>query len=164
MTCRYNEINQHDALYLAARKYPGGVEALAQRLGMHAGTLYNKLRPGVTTHIVSFEELSHILELLEDAGVPEAEQVFDAFLWRHGRVAMRLPHASITDDQLLSGVLQMLQCEGELAREISSALSNDGKISDKEYSEIDNDLQKSIEALVSLRERVRAKHKTDSGL
>lgn len=34
MTCKYSEMNQHDAIYIAARAYPGGVEALAGRMGM----------------------------------------------------------------------------------------------------------------------------------
>lgn len=32
MTHRYNDINPGDAIYLAARSYPGGIDALARNL------------------------------------------------------------------------------------------------------------------------------------
>ena len=49
MTRRYSDTNQHDALYKVARAYPGGLEALAARMGMSVNVLRNKLAPGIDT-------------------------------------------------------------------------------------------------------------------
>lgn len=161
MTSRYSEINQHDALYIAARKYPGGVEALAQRLGMSPKVLYNKLRPAIDTHHTNFEEVSAIIECLEEARVPEAYLALQAFNWRHGHVAFRLPSSDVPTGELLAQVLEILREEGTLANDINEALGNDGRIDSRELDKIERDLQLCIGALVTLRDKVRAKHDAD---
>lgn len=162
MTCRYTEINQHDALYIAARAYPGGVEALALRMGMAAGVLYKKLRPAVGSHHVNYEEVSEIVEHLEAAGrLDMAELALSAFNWRHGRVTFSLPEVNMPAGELFGQVLSILREEGTLAKDISEALGNDGRIDDAELLKIEKDLQQCIEALVILRNKVRAKHDID---
>lgn len=162
MTCRYTDINQHDALYIAARAYPGGVEALALRMGMASHVLYKKLRPAVESHHINFEEVSEIVEHLEAAGKADmAELVVSAFNWRHGRVALKLPDVSVPAGELFNQVLSILREEGTLANDINEALGNDGKIDDGELQKIEKDLQQCIEALVVLRNKVRAKHDND---
>lgn len=159
MTSRYSEINPHDALYIAARAYPGGVEALALRMGMASHVLYKKLRPAVDTHHVNYEEVSEIIEHLETAGKQEmADLALQAFNWRHGRVTVRLPEASANAGELFAQVLQIMNAEGRLANEINKALANDDEIDQRELEGIEFELQQSIEALVGLREKVRAKH------
>lgn len=162
MTCRYTDINQHDALYIAARAYPGGVEALALRMGMASHVLYKKLRPAVGSHHINFEEVSEIVEHLEAAGKADmAELVVSAFNWRHGRVAFKLPDVSVPAGELFNQVLSILREEGTLANDINEALGNDGKIDGGELQKIEKDLQQCIEALVVLRNKVRAKHDND---
>lgn len=162
MTCRYTEINQHDALYIAARAYPGGVEALALRMGIPPGVLYKKLRPAVGSHHVNYEEVSEIVEHLEAAGrLDMAELALSAFNWRHGRVTFRLPEVNMPAGELFGQVLSILREEGTLASDISEALGNDGRIDDAELLKIEKDLQQCIEALVILRNKVRAKHDID---
>ncbi|MFX5660835.1 phage regulatory CII family protein, partial [Acinetobacter baumannii] len=65
-------MNQHDALYKIARAFPGGLEALAQRMDMSVNVLRNKLAPGIDTHYPSFEEVSQIVELCKQANVKDA--------------------------------------------------------------------------------------------
>lgn len=161
MTSRYSEINQHDALYISARKYPGGVEALAQRLGVSPNVLRNKLRPAIDTHHTNFEEVSAIIECLEEVRVPEAYLALQAFNWRHGHVAVRLPSSEVGGGELFAQVLRIMNAEGQLANEISQALAGDNRIDGRELESIESQLQQSIEALVGLREKVRAKHDAD---
>lgn len=162
MTCRYTEINQHDALYIAARAYPGGIEALALRMGIASHVLYKKLRPAVDTHHANYEEVSEIIEHLEAAGKADmADLAVQAFNWRHGRVTFKLPDVSIPAGELFNQVLSILHEEGTLANDINEALGNDGKIDDGELQKIEKDLQQCIEALVVLRNKVRAKHDND---
>lgn len=163
MTCRYTEINQHDALYIAARAYPGGVEALALRMGMASHVLYKKLRPAVESHHANYEEVSEIIEHLEAAGRGDmADLALQAFAWRHSRLTFKLPDADIAGAELFAQVLRVMSDEGELARHIESALADDGRISDAELATIEKDLQECIEALVILRNKVRRKHDTDT--
>lgn len=163
MTCRYMEINQHDALYIAARAYPGGVEALAQRMSIRIDTLYKKLRPAVETHHVNYEELSEIVEHLETVGrVDMADLALQAFNWRHGRVTVRLPDVQAEAGELFQQVLEIMREEGVLASHINEALKDDNEISDGELQTIEKDLQQCIEALVVLRNKVRAKHDSDN--
>jgi hypothetical protein len=162
MTCQYNEINQHDALYTAARAYPGGIEALACRMGTTANMLYKKLRPAVDSHHVNYEEVSEIIELLEGARQFEAaDQAIRAFNWRHGRVAIRLPDGDSDSSEMFGQVLEIMREEGQLAEDINKALADDGRINDQELSRIERDLQLCIQALCVLRNEVRAKHDAD---
>ena len=45
-----------DAAYLIAHKHPGGVRVLAERMGVSANTLQNKLNPNNTTHHLTLRE------------------------------------------------------------------------------------------------------------
>lgn len=154
MTYRYSEINQHDALYLAVRKYPGGVEAMAQRMNTSAAVLYSKLRPGVTTHHTTFEEASEIIEHLQDAKVPEAILPVQAFCWRLGFVPIQLPSSDhVETDELLKMVCKIMQEEGEVAAAINSALSDD-RISPSEEEKIDLSIRRAVQGLLELERRV----------
>ena len=45
-----------DAAYLIAHNHPGGVRVLAERMGVSANTLQNKLNPNNTTHHLTLRE------------------------------------------------------------------------------------------------------------
>lgn len=156
MTCEYSKINQHDALYDAVRNAPGGVEAMAQRLNTSGGVLYNKLRRRVTTHHVSFEEFSRVLECLEESGVPDWAAPLHALCWRHAHVAVALPPATDSSHQeLISLVCAAFKEQGDVADRISKALA-DTAITPKELEEIEGEIEQAVAALMVLKHRVRA--------
>lgn len=161
MTYEYSNINQHDALYNSARDYPGGIEALAQRLGASANVLRNKLRPAIESHHVNFEEVSRIVELLEEARVPSAFVPLHAFCWRHGHVALRLHHGDVSSDELVQQILEVMGDEGRLATDLNSALADDRRIDRRELEVIEQDVERCVSGLMALLDRVRAKHKAD---
>ena len=162
MTSRYNEINQHDALYIAARAYPGGIEALSVRMGTTANTLYKKLRPAVESHHVNFEEVSEVIELLESAGKDDmADSVLEAFNWRHGRITIRLPDAVEGSNELFHQVLEIMREEGQLAEDINHAFQFNCRLNNQKLKRIEKDLQLCIQSLLVLREEVRAKFQND---
>jgi hypothetical protein len=162
MTFRYNEINQHDALYVLARAYPGGVEALAQRMGRSPNVLYNKLRPQIETHRVTFEEATEIAELCFAANVPDAERHFDAAEARLGRVAYRLPQLdSLTDVELSNVMLQAVGGVGDIATALHDAFANDGKIDDDEMAELEKHFIKLSAVQAEWHARIRARHEAD---
>lgn len=161
MTCKYNNINQHDALYNTARAYPGGIEALAQRMRMVVSTLRNKLRPAIETHHVNFEEVSEIIELCEEARVPEAFGPLHAFCWRHNHVAVLLPRGDVDADDLLKQVVEIMSGDGALAGDISRAMANDHRIDAGELAGIEEQIERCMGNLVALRDKARAKHSAD---
>ena len=160
MTCRYDNINQHDALYIAARAYPGSVEALALRMHVAPGTLRKKLMPDVDTHHANFEEVSAIIELLEGAKVEQAFLPLHAFCWRHGHVAVRLPQPDIDSDALLKQVVEIMSGDGALAGLVNGALG-DRQVNATELADIEKQIERCMTALVGLRDKSRAKHAAD---
>lgn len=157
MTQEYSDMNQHDALYKVARNYPGGVEALSKRLGMSSAVLYSKLRPGVDTHHVSYEQVSEIVECLVEARVPDALQPLHALNWRHGLVAFEMPDPSDQDDEgLIHSICKSVQEFGQMTSSVSGALA-DGNITGKELEEIEREFSHAFGAMTELRERIRAK-------
>lgn len=58
-------MNTKDAAYLTGHNYLGGVPALAARMGMDAGELNRKLKPG-HVHGISLDEAEVIMALSGD--------------------------------------------------------------------------------------------------
>ncbi len=164
MTHRHLEMNQHDALYRIARAYPGGIEALAARMGKSPNTLRNKLRPEIATHAMSFEEVSEVLEFCEGAKVKDALQPLRAFNARHGMAAFRMPEVDDQDDeQLLGTVYRVMKEIGQVAETVSVALE-DGRITVQELDLIEKNFAQGMSALGEWRERVRQRAERDGAL
>lgn len=162
MTCEYSDMNQHDALYNMVRQdFPGGVEAAAHRMGVSTNVLRNKLRPSIDTHHANFEEVSRLIELAEESRVQTAFVPLHAFCWRHGHVAFKLPVGEVNADDLLKQVVDVIGDQGNLVNSISGALASHNDIDRREFFAIEQNIMTCINALVTLREKVRAKHKAD---
>lgn len=159
MTCNYSDLNQHDALYKTARSYPGGVEALAQRMGVSAPVLYNKLRPSINTHHTSFEQVSEIIEFSTEANVPDALLALHAFNWRHGLVAFSIPTADERDEaSLIEFVCKSVQEFGHMTTAVTGAMA-DGQICARELTDINQEFQHLFAALAQLQELIAQKAK-----
>lgn len=162
MTKRYSDINQHDALYKVARAYPGGIEALSQRMGITAAVMYNKLRPGVATHYTSFEEVSEIIELCQIAQVNDATLPLTAMNWRHGLITFPIPAStSISDEVLGQTVSTVLKEFSDVAVSVSEAINNDGKIDKSELETIEKHFQEVLSAMAEWRSRIRLRSEKD---
>lgn len=61
-----------DAAYKTAQDYPGGVAALAVRMGVNAGTLQHKLNPNNTTHMLSLREAVQLQMVSGDVAILRA--------------------------------------------------------------------------------------------
>ena len=160
MTYSYSDINFFDAMYICARSYPGGVEALASRLRMPVSTLYSKLRPGIETHKLTTDETLQILEWCQEAGIKEADGALDALNWRFNRVSFELPKVANTGEQLATHLLMVMRSDGELAKDIQGALV-DNKISLREMDSLEKRVQVATESLLQLLELLKEKHRKD---
>ena len=155
MTRRYSDVNQHGALYKIARAYPGGIDALAQRLNISNNVLRNKLAPGITSHYPSFEEMSNIISLCQEAGVKEALLPLHALLARHGMAAFLVPEpAQISNDDLSQTVCKVMSQVGNVAEAVSDALM-DNVITERELDLIEREFQGALTALGEWRARIR---------
>jgi hypothetical protein len=162
MTRRYLDMNQHDALYTVARKYPGGLEALARALDMSVNVLRNKLAPTIETHYPSFEEVSLIVERCHQAGVPDAHLPLHALLVRHGMAAFVVPQPEAArQDDLSQTVCRVMSEVGAVAEAVSSALI-DGKVTGAEADLIERKFHSALSALGAWRARLR--NESDAGL
>ena len=61
-----------DAAFQIAQSHPGGVANLAQRMGMNAGTLQNKLNPNNTTHHLTLKEAVALQVVANNAAILQA--------------------------------------------------------------------------------------------
>ena len=148
-------MNQHDALYKVARGYPGGIDALAQSMGMSANVLRNKLAPTIGTHYPSFEEVSAIIELCQRAKVDDALMPLHALLVRHGMAAFVVPHPELVGgDDLSQTVCRVMSQVGAVAAAVSGALM-DGKVSIVEADLIEREFHGALAALGEWRARIR---------
>jgi hypothetical protein len=157
MTRKYLDMNQHDALYKVARSYPGGIDALAQAMGISVNVLRNKLAPTIASHYPSFEEVSAVVDLCHQAGVAEAHLPLHALLTRHGMAAFVVPLPdSIGDDDLSQTVCKVMSQVGAVAEAVSTALM-DGKVTAAEADLIEREFQGALSALGEWRARLRLK-------
>ena len=162
MTRRYLDMNQHDALYTVARKYPGGLDALARELGMSVNVLRNKLAPTIASHYPSFEEVSQIVEHCHQAGVADAHLPLHALLVRHGMAAFVVPQPETArHDDLSQTVCRVMSEVGAVAEAVSSALI-DGKVTSAEADLIERKFQSALSALGAWRARLRKE--ADAGI
>lgn len=156
MTRRYLDMNQHDALYTVARKYPGGMDALARELDISPNVLRNKLAPTIFSHYPSFEEVSRIVECCHKAGVPDAHLPLHALLVRHGMAAFVVPQPGHTqEDDLSQTVCRVMSEVGALAEAVSDAL-RDGTVTTAEADLIEREFHAALSALGAWRARLRA--------
>lgn len=167
MTLLYSDVSEHEALYNAARKYPRGIEGLADALSarlskrISPNVLRNKLRPGIDTHHVTLEDFSLVLELCEEARVDAAMQPLDALCWRHGRVAVEIPAADPHDPNPARTVCQVMAKIGNVAETVARA-AEDGVITEAELEVIEGDFFRAQAALASWHAAIRAQAEAQS--
>jgi hypothetical protein len=156
MTRRYLDMNQHDALYTVARKYPGGMDALARELDISPNVLRNKLAPTIFSHYPSFEEVSRIVECCHKAGMLDAHLPLHALLVRHGMAAFVVPQPGHTqEDDLSQTVCRVMSEVGAVAEAVSDAL-RDGVVTTAEADLIEREFHAALSALGAWRARLRA--------
>lgn len=157
MTLRYSPMNQADALYMIARAYPGGLEQLAHDMGgMSVNVLRNKVRPAITTHHCSDEEVSRIMELCEDRGMADAKLPLIAKNWRHGLIAFPKPAVGeLADSEMTRSLCNAVKEFSEVATCAAMTLA-DNKVTPVEFMDFEKQAQEALAAIHELKERMRA--------
>lgn len=153
----YSDADQHEALYNVARRYPGGgiaglAAALSQRLAKRitVPVLRNKLRPGINSHHITFEDLSLIIELCQEANMPDAIVPLEALCWRHSLAVVALPKASEDLDDPAQAVIRVMKEIGDVAAAVTKA-AEDGVITEAELDGIEREFIEAQAAIAAWR-------------
>lgn len=148
-------MSPQDAVHIVCHEYPGGVEALAPRIGRGAQVLRNKVgldHPAIGTrrsHEPTLADVSAINRATGDL------RVLQALAAEVGAVVMRLPDVPGCDNaQLLELVLNCNHAWGDVASEISQSMA-DGRITPREYERISVETLESVSRQLELLDRLR---------
>lgn len=127
-----------DAAYHTAHDYPGGVPAVAQRMGISANTLQHKVSLTNDTHLMSPRQLVSIQEVTGDARILHAM----AGALGYACVSLHVDGEASTLEQ----VMHMAQEFGEVLGSVNGAVA-DGRVTPNEMLECERQAAELIAAL-----------------
>jgi len=140
-------INVEDAAFHTAHDFPGGVAALAQRMGdVSPNVLNKKVDPRLDTHHLRLDESVKMQSISGDFRILEAM----AFTLNH--VVIPLPEFPETGDMsLLDGFMDIINEMADFTQAFQQSWA-DGKLTKKEFKNIKNeaaDVQARFAAIVA---------------
>lgn len=142
-------MNIEDAAYHTAHDYPGGVPALAARLGVSSNVLNHKVNPNQVFHKLTLSEAEKLVGLTQDRRIPE---VFASIV---GCVMVCAgSYEGMSDIALLDAYANMMSDLGDFSREFNLALQ-DGRITQDEIDAMEKKLYHFQSAGAELLNRVR---------
>lgn len=114
-------MNYKDAFHKMVHSYPGGIEALAPRMGMTPGVLRNKANPNSTTNVLSADDLLLACSITGDYAP------IHAYCAQLGLVCTQLEEQPASDMDVVGNITSIWQRLGDLAAEVHRTLE-DGKV------------------------------------
>lgn len=139
-----------DVIHEAAHGYPGGVEAIAARMGKNPGTMRKKLLPNEDTHDLTVKELRKIVDYCD------TDRVAQAFADERGLMCIKKPDfEALSDKEILDLFLDLAAQQGEWAREISKAMAS-GEIDWNELVKIRKEYDEFITAAAEVMNRLQS--------
>lgn len=137
-----------DIAYHLAHDYPGGVPALAVRMGKNATVLMHKLNPNNTTHHLT----AHELDALDDftGGLRVAEY----FAHKHDCYLVRMAAPEGLDESaLMDAFFDVTREWGEFCAEFQADYA-DGEITQEEYQRLKARRLELCQRMVALTDRI----------
>lgn len=123
-------MNPKDAFHKTVHAAPGGVEALAVRMGMTAAVLRNKANPNHSYNRPTLDDVDLAM------GITGDHSVLHALAQNHGFVCVRMEQeGSASDQAVLEMIARIWQGEGEVGTEVNQALA-DGRITKRELEKV----------------------------
>jgi len=136
------------AIYDTAHNYPGGLKALAAKMGVRAGTLNNKCDPAMEGHVLNIEDLWKMMAITGNIKV----LVMLAGEMRH--VIMEIKsYPDVSDIELLNSWAEWQAERGETEQAISDALNNQ-KITKSELDRIKSEMFEDFQKELALLQRL----------
>lgn len=123
-----------DLLYRISHDYPGGIPALAARMGKSPNVLNKKVDPRTDSHHTTLDDLITILDFAD------AEKLFThALCANQGGVFVETGHLDVVGDMALLETFTNLMAKfGDFSKDFNNALS-DQRITHAEIKEIKQD-------------------------
>ena len=142
-----------DAAYQLAHGYPGGISAIALRMGVSDNTLTHKVNPNNTTHHLSLREAVAMQALSGNAAILHA--MADALGYTCARAT---PDQSGGDP--IDTTMRLQMTHADLVRAVADALRvGDGRVTSNQLRRAEHDAQELIavigHVLALLRSRMR---------
>jgi len=138
-------MNILDAAFHVAHDFPGGVVAMAARMGISQNVLNKKVDPRQDTHHLRFDEAVKMGLIAND------KRALNAHAQAHNCVVVQLPDLPDSGDMaLLDGFMDIVNELGEFTKAFQEAY-RDGKITSKEIKHISDeaaDVQTRLAAFV----------------
>ena len=130
-------MNRRDAALLLARRYPGGIEAVASRMGKKADTLRKELT-GIDGYKWGVDEEELLVHLCHSAKVADPLSPLTASLLNFGAVVLLLPETSDSDSPTFRCLAEAAQEFGSFMASAADALA-DGKVSANEMRNVERE-------------------------
>lgn len=140
-------MNLDTAIYHAVHDYAGGVNALAEQMGLAGSTLQSMANPRITTHTWSLKQLRQLMDFTGDM------RVVHAFCAERG--GLFVPAGGGLDGQgdVFRRVSSTAKAFGEVVGEIEAAVA-DGRISKTERDRVHQQIYEMNQAAFALGQHV----------
>jgi hypothetical protein len=143
-------VNILDVIYKTAHDYPGGIPALAVRMGKSPNVLQNKVNPNCETHHTTAEEAAAIADLAS------SDEIAKAFAARRNLFCVRMVDRSgASDMEILDLILSMQKEMGDWAMAIQKGLA-DGVIDWADLEKIEKEFNEFCSAVLDLMSRLKS--------
>jgi hypothetical protein len=123
-------MNYKDAFHKTVHSYPGGVEALAQRMGYTTGLLRNKANPNSTTNVLTMDDASRVMDFTSDYSV------LHALAEQHGFTLTKVEEQAPSELSVFESMTGILAQFGEFSQEVHQAFA-DGRLEPRELKDIE---------------------------
>lgn len=144
------QVDIYDAIYQAAHDFPGGVAALAARMGCSSNTLNHKVSTTNDTHHLTVAEFNKLLDFTGNYAPLHALNL------QHHHVAHALPADTLGDDNLTQAAARACKEFGEFLTAVNSAVA-DHRVTTNERRRIERELGQMIAAAGQLLACVQSK-------
>lgn len=139
-----------DVCYRVAHNAPGGVKALAARMGMSYQVLQNKLNPNNDTHHLTVEQAAEI------ADMADTDEIAEEFAARRNMVCIPITkHEGASDMELFDLIINMDKEKSEWLVSIQRALL-DGIIDPDEFQRIQKESRRHLAAVAEFTGRIES--------
>jgi hypothetical protein len=140
-------MNATDSLKLMVRNYPGGIDAMALRLGKSRNTLEKELR-GDPSHKLGVEDACEISRLCHDAQSPHAKSYVNTVAAGCGGFVELEVRDGMRHD--VPGTLSAMIADASRALGVGIEAMRDGVLTDNEFKDMEralNDLTTDLQAI-----------------
>lgn len=122
-------MNYKDAFHKTVHSAPGGVEALAVRMGYTTGLLRNKANPNSTTNVLTMDDASRVMEITGDYAV------LHALAEQHGFTLTKVEEQAPSELSVFESMTGILAQFGQFSKEVHQAFA-DGRLEPHELKAI----------------------------